>query len=60
MFKICLTESNKMLHNEVFHQDVHCLLGRNQLFRDHVCINPILWIGLIHRVSIDSKSLITL
>ena len=27
---------------------------------DHLCINPILWIGLIHKRSIDSKSLITL
>ena len=27
---------------------------------DHLCINPILWIGLIHMLSIDSKSLITL
>ena len=27
---------------------------------DHLCINPILWIGLIHKWSIDSKSLITL
>ena len=24
---------------------------------DHLCINPILWIGLIHKRSIDSKSL---
>ena len=28
--------------------------------RSLVCINPILWIGLIHKCSIDSKSLITL
>ena len=27
---------------------------------DHLCINPILWIGLIHTCSIDSKSLMTL
>ena len=26
----------------------------------HMCINRILWIGLIHKRSIDSKSLITL
>ena len=25
----------------------------------HLCINPILWIGLIHKCSVDSKSLIT-
>ena len=28
--------------------------------RDHLCINPILWIGLIHTCSINYKSLITL
>ena len=27
---------------------------------DQLCINPILWIGLIHKFSIDYKSLITL
>ena len=27
---------------------------------DHMYINPILWIGLIHKRSIDHKSLITL
>ena len=27
---------------------------------DHMCINPILQIGLIHKWSIDSKALITL
>ena len=27
---------------------------------DHLCINPILWIGLIHKRFIDHKSLIAL
>ena len=27
---------------------------------DRLCINPILWIGLIHKIYIDSKSPITL
>ena len=27
---------------------------------DHMCINPIMWIGLIHKWTMDFKSLITL
>ena len=50
------------------HINVYTLLEReshyhfcvNPIHIDHLCINPILWIGLIHKRSIDPKSLISL
>ena len=38
--------------------DVFCLQSYQGLkIEDHLCINPILWIGLIHKRSVNSRCL---